>query len=137
MLYRVVREAMMPRSIRGDERALYKALRSRGVRRRTAVRLQNLYSLEEYTSWRIDGYMGEGTLGIATARASDQCVREMAEDNNRSHYSTLCIIHPVGDRKRRTLCRELTALHRAMSASKPSFTLLFSRDDLHKQHIVI
>lgn len=137
MLYRVVRGAMMPRNIKGDDRQLYEALLSAGVKRRTAVRLQNLYTLERHTSWSIDGPVGEGALGVATTRASEQQARAMAESNNRNHHSTLCIIHPAGCTSRRALCRRLTAEHRAMSASKPSFTLLFSRDDLHKQHIVI
>lgn len=137
MLYRVVREAMMPRSIRGTDRGLYEALRSAGVKRRTAVRLQNLFTLENHSTWSIDGPVGEGVLGIATPRADERCVREMASENNSNHHSTLCIIHPIGNKSRRALCRELTAEHRAMSASKPSFTLLFSRADLHKQHIVI
>lgn len=138
MLYRVVRGAMMPRRIQGADRGLYEALRTHGVRRRTAVRLQNLYTLEGYGAWRIDSPAAEGELAIATPRATDQEVVAMATACAKAEGSTLAILHPIGGSKvRRTLCRRLIAKHPSMSASKLSLTLLFKRADLHKQHIVI
>lgn len=137
MLYRVVKEAMMPRRIKGTDRRLYDELRRAGVKRRTATRLQNLFTLEQHSAWRINTPAGEGELGIATSSAREDVLRQMAEANNCNSCSTLCMIHPVGGRLRRKICRTLTTEHRAMSASKPSFTLLFTRNDLHKQHIVI
>lgn len=137
MLYRVVKGAMMPRRIVGNDHDLYKALRQVGVGRRTATRLQNLYTLESHTAWRINEPIGEGELGIATTLASDERVRLMAESNSGNKRSTLCLLHPFGQKTRRTLCRRLTEEHRSMSASKPSLTLFFTREDLHKQHIVL
>lgn len=137
MLYRVVREAMMPRRIVGSDCDLYEALRRVGVRRRTATRLQNLYTIEGHTAWRINEPIGEGELGIATPQASDECVRLMAKSNGSNNLSTLCLLHPLGQKSRRALCKRLIEEHRSMSASKQSFTLLFTRKDLHKQHIVI
>lgn len=138
MLYRIVREAMMPRKIKGADRGLYEALMARGVCRRTAVRMQNLYSLEGFTAWKIDEVAREGELAIATLSASKELTEEMVAACRNHTPSTLCILHPVvGGGKRRALCREILQSHPSMSASKPSLTLLFNRADLHKQHIVI
>lgn len=137
MLYRVVRGAMMPRRISGSDHDLYDALRSMGIGRRNATRLQNLYTLEGHTAWRINEPVGESELGIATPQASNECIRVMVESNVGNKRSTLCLLHPFGQRSRRALCKHLTEEHPSMSASKPSLTLLFTREDLHKQHIVL
>lgn len=138
MLYRVVRKAMMPRRIVGPDSDLYEALRAAGISRRTAIRMQNLYTVEGHSAWRIDTPASEGELAIATPRATDQEVEAMAVACAQAEGSTLSILHPVGGAKsRRTLCRRLIAGHPSMSASKPSLTLLFQREDLRKQHIVI
>ena len=137
MLYRVVREAMMPRKVKGEGQELYNALRAVGVDRRSAVRLQNLFTLEGYTAWKIDEPAAKGQLAIATLRATTQCVEQMAAECRTTPHSTLCILHPIGSLARRRVCRSLVKGHPSMSASKPAFTLFFSRPDLKKQHIVI
>lgn len=138
MLYRVVREAMMPRKLREGDHLLYNTLLDRGVGRRTATRLQNLYLLEGYPAWRIDEPIGEGELGIVTLGASEQTTRQMADCCRELNEATLCIIHPLmGGKHRRRLTKQLIEQHNSMSASKPSLTLLFQREDLHKQHIVL
>ncbi len=136
LLYRIVREAMMPRKVVGSDTALYDALRARGVGRRTATRLQNLLSLEGYTAWEIDGMAEAGAMMIATAKCSEEQLRVMARRLG-EREGVLCILHPIGSHTRRRLCKELIAAHHSMSASKPAFTLLFSRKDLQKQHINI
>jgi hypothetical protein len=137
-LYKVVREAMMPRKVATTDTRLRGELVAVGVGGRTAVRLQNLYTLEGYGAWRIDSPAAEGELAIATPHATDQEVVAMATACAKAEGSTLAILHPIGGSKmRRTLCRRLIAKHPSMSASKLSLTLLFKRADLHKQHIVI
>jgi hypothetical protein len=127
----------MCRELKSDNHDLYDALRSVGIGRRNATRLQNLYTLEGHTAWRINEPIGEGELGIATPQASNECIRVMVESNVENRRSTLCLLHPLGQRSRRALCKHLTEEHLSMSASKPSLTLLFTREDLHKQHIVL
>lgn len=136
LLYRIVREAMMPRKIKGSDTALYDTLRARGVGRRTATRLQNLLSLEGYTAWSIDSPAEAGAMMIATAECSEKQLRAMATALGEQE-GAVCILHPIGSRTRRKLSGELIAAHHSMSASKPTFTLLLSRKDLQKQHINI
>lgn len=136
LLYRIVREAMMPRRVKGSDTSLYDALRARRVGRRTATRLQNLLTTEGYGVWRIDAVAGEGEMMIATAGCHEEQLRAMARVLGEQE-GVLCILHPIGSRTRRRVCRELIAEHHSMSASKPTFTLLLSRKDLQKQHINI
>ena len=134
LLYRIVREAMMPRKIAGTEHALYDALRAQGICKRTATRLQNLYSLEGYEAWRIDQVAkSEGELMIATAKCEEQIVTSMA-NALREHEGTMCIIHSPRNRQLR---RSLIAAHPSMSAANCQMTLLWGRKDLRKQHIII
>lgn len=138
MLYRVIKGAMMPRRLQDGDHTLYNTLRELGVGRRTATRLQNLFLLEEYSAWRIDEPIGEGELGIVTLRASEPTAQSIAARCRELPTATVCIIHPMmGGKHRRRLAKELVKQHCSMSASKPSFTLLFQRKDLHKQHITI
>lgn len=134
LLYRIVREAMMPRRVKGSDTSLYDALRARGVGRRTATRLQNLLTAERFGVWRIDTVAGEGELMIATTECHKEQLRAMAKVLGEQE-GVLCILHPIGSRTRRRLCKELIAEHHSMSASKPAFTLLFARKDIQKQHI--
>lgn len=136
LLYRIVREAMIPREVVGFDTALYDALRTRGVGRRTATRLQNLLSLEGFAEWSIDCLAEAGAMMIATAECSEEQLRAMVTALGEQE-GVVCILHPIGKCARRKLCRELIATHRSMSASKPTFTLLISRKDLQKQHINI
>ena len=135
-LYRVVRDVMMPQRVVGGSRELYDELLARGVGRRTARRLQNLVSVVGYRGATIDNVQGEGELGVATINCEERTLRAMAE-RVATTEGAVCIITPVGHPTRRTLCKELIGGHPSMSASKPSFTLLFSRPDLQKQHIDI
>lgn len=135
-LYEVVRGAMMPRRIVGESHELHDALVTRGVDKRTARRLQNLVSVVGYKGATIDSVQGKGELGVATIRCEESTLRSMAA-RVATEGGALCIITPVGHPSRRAICRELIGAHRSMSASKPSFTLLFGRPDLPKQHIDI
>lgn len=136
LLYRIVREAMMPRRVKGYDTSLYDALRARGVDRRTATRLQNLLCVEGYGRWSIDAVAGKGEMMIASADCREEQLRAMASVL-REQEGILCILHPIGNRTRRRVCRAMVAEHHSMSASKPTFTLLISRQDLQKQHIII
>lgn len=138
MLYRVIRGAMMPRRLQDGDHTLYNTLRELRVGRRTATRLQNLFLLEEYSAWRVDGPIGEGELGVVTLGATEQTAERVAAQCRELPTATVCILHPMmGGKHRRRLAKELVKQHCSMSASKPSFTLLFQRKDLHKQHITI
>lgn len=135
-LYRIVREAMMPRHPKEGDSSLYEALRGRGVGRRTATRLHNLFVLEGYTAWSIDSTATGGAMMVATPECSEERTRAMAAALGEQE-GVLCILHPIGNCARRRLCRRLTKAHHSMSAEKRAFTLLFSRNDLQKQHIRI
>ena len=137
MLYRVVREAMMPRRIKGTDCELYDKLREVGVGRRTATRLQNLYSLGYYNSWSIDTPPTENVMAIATPRASEEFLAQMAFHNCQNSNSLLCVIHPWRKPSRRRYCKRLIEQHNSMSASKTTLSLLFRRPDLLKQHIIL
>ena len=134
LLYRIVCEAMMPRKITGSDRTLYDTLRAQGVGRRTATRLQNLYSLEHYGAWRINEVAkAEGELMIATAECEEQNLVSMAKALG-ERSGMLCIIHTT---RNRALRKRLVADHRSMSATNCQLTLLLWRKDLRKQHIII
>ncbi len=134
-LYRIVREAMMPHDPMEGDKSLYEALRSKGVGRRTATRLHNLYTLEQYDGWAIDNSLGGGVM-VATPKCSTECIATMVQTLG-EHGGVLCILHPIGNYSRRRLCKGLVKAHHSMSAAKVGFTLLFSRPDLRKQHIII
>lgn len=125
----------MPRGVREGDMALFDALRSIGVGRRTATRLHNLHVVENYKVWGIDECKG-GELMVATPECAEERVVEMMRTLERDG-GALCILHPVGNRPRRELCRRLVAEHNSMSASKVGFTLFFVRHDLRKQHITL
>lgn len=135
-LYRIVRESMMPRQIVANDDSLYRALRTKGADRRTAIQLQNLYEREHYPSWSIDKSGDKEALTIATESCSEVTIRSMAQ-SLKEHNGTLCILHKPLNRQRKGFCRAIVAEHHSMSAEKRKFTLLFSRHDLRKQHIVI
>lgn len=134
MLYRIVREAMMPRHIIGPSRALYDTLRRHNIGHRTATRLQNLYTLEGYTEWRIDELAGVKGLTIISPACPNEQVRRIVGGLKEG---TVCATYPFGGCRRRALCRELAKEHRSMSAEKPRMMLYFARTDLRKQHIRI
>lgn len=134
-LYRIVREAMMPRGVMEGDTTLFDALRSKGVGRRTATRLHNLHVVENYKVWGIDECKGGGLM-VATPECEESRVGEMIRTLG-EQGGALCVLHPVGNRPRRELCRRLVAEHNSMSASKVGFTLFFSRHDLRKQHITL
>lgn len=136
-LYRIVREAMMPRGLVGSERGLYDALLARGVSVRTARRLQNLLTLEGYGAWSVDGVAESSNhLTIATTECSEATIGEMMEAL-RTSGGALCLLHEGRSRARKRMCGRLIEEHHSMSASKRAFTLFFSREDLRKQHIII
>ena len=136
-LYRIVREAMMPRRVVGCDRRLYEALVARGVGRRTAVRLQNLCNLEHLEAWSIDGATtAEAGLMIATRECSDATLEQMHKAQSHSG-ATLCILHEGRNRAALERCGRVVEQHSSMSAEAWAFTLLFCRKDLRKQHIII
>ena len=134
MLYRIVREAMMPRHIVGSECTLYDTLRLHKVGRRTATRLQNLYTTEGYAEWRIDEPADPQGLTILTPACTEEKIREIVGG---LEQGTVCVTYPLLGCQRRALCRELVKAHHSMSAEKPRLMLYFARTDLHKQHIRI
>ena len=134
MLYRIVRGAMMPRHIIGPNHTLYDTLRRHNIDRRTATRLQNLFTLEGHTEWRIDEFAGDKGLTIITPACTEEQIKEILGEFKEG---TVCVTYPLWECRRRTLCRELVREHRSMSAEKPRMMLFFARTDLRKQHIRI
>ncbi|MBO7300112.1 MAG: hypothetical protein J6U53_01730 [Tidjanibacter sp.] len=135
MLYRIVRGAMMPRHIIGTDYTLYDTLRTHHhIGKRTAIRLQNLYTIEGHSEWRIDELAGAQGLTILTPSCTAEKAREIV---GTLKEGTVCVITPLGDCKRRRLCRRMVADHTSMSAEKPQMMLFFARPDLRKQHIKI
>ena len=133
-MYGVVRNAMMPRRIKGEQTALYDALRTEHIDRRSATRLQNYYTHLGYTEWTIDNTAGGG-LVILTTDYGEQQAGEVAIRLSKSSDATLCILHP--NKSRRAMARSLVAEHQSMSASKRSFTLLVYGKCLPRQHIIL
>ena len=138
-LYKVVREAMMPRKVATTDTRLRGELVAVGVGGRTAVRLQNYLSTVGHTHWAIDKTeeVTEGTLFVATPDCPQELVEQMAERcEKEGTTTTLCIIHRRG-RAQKEWRRGLVESHKGMSAEKPRFTLLFFNHALPKQHIII
>ena len=136
MLYRIVREAMMPREVVGADRRLFDELFSKGVGKRTATRLQNLCTIQHYPTWSVDAMAEEGGLTILTPDCAESVVRDAAEGLAKQE-GVVVVLRSITDRRRRTLCRELVRMHHSMSAERPTMLLLFARHDLRKQHIII
>lgn len=136
-LYRVVREAMMPQRVKGGDKALYEALRAKGVGSRAATRAQNLLNAMGYTSWSIDEPNGNDRgLAVATQACEPQTIAAMVEGLN-ERSGAVCVIHRLGDKKRRAICKSLIGRHHCLSASKPTMKLYFSQQGVSKQHVVI
>lgn len=138
-LYKVVREAMMPRKVATTDTKLRGELVTVGVDGRTAVRLQNYLSLVGYTRWAINKAeeVTEGTLFVATPDCPHEVVKQIAERCQEGNaMATLCIIHRRG-RTEKKWRREFVGAHKGMSAEKPRFTLLFFNPALPKQHVII
>jgi hypothetical protein len=139
-LYKVVREAMMPRRVATTTPLLREELVALGVGRRTAVRLQNYLDIAQHTCWAIDTAEGgaQGTLFVATPDCPHEVVEQMAEmcGVDGTTMATLCVIHHKG-KAERVWRRELVEGHKGMSAEKPRFTFLFFNPALPKQHIII
>ncbi|MBQ5670675.1 MAG: hypothetical protein IIV29_08305 [Tidjanibacter sp.] len=139
-LYKVVREAMMPRKVATTDTRLRGELVAAGVGGRTATRLQNYLSMVGYTRWAINKAEAftEGTLFVATPDCPHEVVEQMAEmcGVDGTTMATLCVIHHKG-KAERVWRRELVEGHKGMSAEKPRFTFLFFNPALPKQHIII
>ena len=137
-LYHIVREAMMPRRVTGSERGLYEALLGRGVSKRTARRLQNLHTLEQYEDWSIDRTQGiEGRVFVVLTEGCDRGGIGAIQRALRERGGVVVVLHEGCCRRQRALRNTLVKEHHSMSAEKRGFTLLFSREDLRKQHIII
>lgn len=135
-LYGVVRDSMMPRKVMGDN-ALYNELRSRGIDKRTAIRLQNYLHHEGFTRWSIGP---EEELSSQLCILPEECPEEMVSQMHQElcHHAeraTLCLLHSTKSRKR--MRDRIVTDHPCMSAEKSRFTLLFLNPSLPKQHIVI
>ncbi len=134
MLYRIVREAMMPRYIIGPDKELYRALRDRHIGHRTATKLQNLFTTEHYAEWQVDDFAGERGLTILTHSCTEEKLGEIVGKLSGCE-GVVCATYPLWGFKRLSLCRELAHRHHSMSAEMPRMMLFFSRHDLRKQHI--
>lgn len=137
-LYRLVREALMLRTLVGSRHDLYDALIDASVGHREAVRLQNLLTPSGLERWRINPSaeepIAESTLVVMTT-PTDKAA-EVAERMNSNKLSTLCVI--VGRRpSKNRLAQRLVAQHGGTSAETGTLLLLIHNPALPKQHVIL
>ena len=135
-MYGVVRKAMMPRKVVGQNKELYDALVAAGATRRTATRLQNYLTHLGYPAWAIDECVAEGLVVITPKCEAEKVHAIAAELAEGSKNATLCLLHRR-NKARKALAAQLVARHPSMSASKREFTLLVYGRKLPKQHIIL
>ena len=135
-MYGVVRKAMMPRKVVGQNRELYDALALAGTDRRTATRLQNYLTHLSYPAWAIDECVAEGLVVITPNCEAEKVQAIATELAEGSKNATLCLLHRR-NKARRALAAQIVATHASMSASKREFTLLVYGRKLPKQHIIL
>lgn len=132
-VYRLVRQAFMCREVMGGERALFEALCARGIPRKWAVQLQNLYTHCGYRSFSMNRLDEPCDLCLLTAEVGEAETQAMARKAAEAH-TTLVLLTPYEGRDRTRMCRHMIAAHPCTSVDKGGFLLLFSDPKLPKQH---
>lgn len=130
-VYAIVRQVFMKTELLEGDHALYAALRNRGVSKRRAVQLQNLFLHSAYTRFGLN-CAADADLCIATVDLAPEQLPPLAE-KAREEGTTLCILSPYADEKRRTCCTRLAAEHPSTSIDNRGYLLLFN-GSLPKQH---
>ncbi len=135
-MYGVVRKAMMPRKVVGQNRELYDALALAGTDRRTATRIQNYLTHLGYPAWAIDECVADGLVVITPKCDAPKVHTIAAELAEGGKEATLCLLHRR-NKARKALAAQLVTTHASMSASKKGFTMLVYGRKLPKQHIIL
>lgn len=130
-VYAIVRQVFMKTELAGGDRSFYTALRERGVCRRRAVQLQNLFRHCGCRRFAFDR-TEETDFCVATSDTPIERLPRLAEAM-RGQRATLCILNPYADRARRDCCLRLTAEHPSTSIDNRAYLLLFN-GPLPKQH---
>ena len=111
-----------------EERELFDALLAKGVARRRAMQLQNLFAHLRYVTYSIDSEVGECgacDMIISTLNQSSALLPSLA-DVARASGATLCIIAPALDSERDRICRRLVEKHSCTSVDNRGYLLLFN-----------
>ena len=127
-VYAIVRQVFMRSTFACDDRELYEALIAKGVVRRRAMQLQNLFKHLHYSSYCINPEVGECSKTDMIISTPDQCSSHLTSlaDLAREWGSTLCIIAPALDSERDKVCRRLVEEHRCTSVDNRGYLLLFN-----------
>ena len=127
-VYAIVRQVFMRSTFACDDRELYDALMAKGVVRRRALQLQNLFKHLHYSSYCFNPEVGECSKTDMIFSTPDQCSSLLPSlaDLAREWGSTLCIIAPALDSERDKVCKRLVEEHRCTSVDNRGYLLLFN-----------
>lgn len=132
-VYRLVRQAFMKRKLLTNDPRLYEALRQLGVGSRRATQLQNLYTVCSYQNFLINRLDASCDLCLLTESIDDKRTRAMVVDAVQ-HHTTVALLSPYAGRERTTLCHQLIEEHTCTSVDHRGYVLLFTHENLPKQH---
>lgn len=132
-VYSIVRQAFMKCNLLSQDQQLYDALLQRGIARKRAVQLQNLYTHCDYHSFAIDRFDELCDLCLLTEQVGEQATREVMQ-RAAKHHTTVALLSPYEGRERAELGRRLIEEHPCTSVDKRAFILFFTNDNLPKQH---
>lgn len=133
-VYGIVRKVFMLHSLAGDDRRLYDELRGRGVGKRRAVELQNLFSYCGYVSFCVDTD-DNANMCVMTTALSDVDVMRIV-NTARENGTTIVVMSPYDSASRTAMCRSLVENHTSTSVDNRGYLLLFNCE-LPKQHFKI
>lgn len=133
----IVSEAFAGRNIADGGRELYDALRAKGVSRKYAVRMQNLYTYVGFDKFAADVCeplsCGQ-VLYIMTPAVDEQSVRGLLEKIGPCG-SAVCLTRSRKNNERYRFCMSVVEGHFGMSMDITGCILLYFRHGLSKQHI--
>lgn len=132
-VYAIVRQVFMKNRLAGDETALQDALLRLDVAPRRAMQLQNLCTHCGYETFSIDALDTPCDLCLLTPRLAPAATRELVR-RAALQGTTVALLAPCDGRERTDLCREFVERHGCTSVDNRGYLLLFSDDDLPKQH---
>ena len=132
-VYQLVRQAFMKRDLITDEPKLYDTLLARGFARKRARQLQNLYTHCGYQNFAIDSLDESCDLCLLTEQTGECETRAMVREASQ-RQTTIALLSPYEGRERAEFCNRLIEEHPCTSVDKRGFILLFSNDNLPKQH---
>ena len=132
-VYQLVRQAFMKREVISTEPVLMGVLRERGVANRHARELQNLYTHLDYQSFAIDQLTNPCQLCVLTPKLDKESSVKLIE-RAAQRGTTVAVLAPYEGKERQELCQRLVQRHTCTSVDKRGYLLLFSHQNLPKQH---